>query len=57
MNNALLLTPVDQSFPSEQGRFILEIVIRCVRGWQPAHLGAIPGQVSHPRYVFLIEWV
>ena len=24
------------------------IVIRCSRGWQPAHQGVIPGQVGHP---------
>ena len=25
---------------------IFEIVLGCVRGWQPAHLGVIPGQAA-----------
>ena len=29
-------------------RPMFAIVIRCSRGWQPAHLGVIPGQVGHP---------
>lgn len=28
MNNALLLTPIDQSVPSERRRLVLEMVIR-----------------------------
>ena len=27
---------------------ISPVVMRCSRGWQPAHLGVIPGQVGHP---------
>ena len=27
---------------------ISPVVIRCSRGWQPAHQGVIPGQVGHP---------
>ena len=29
-------------------RPISAIVIQCLRGWLPAHLGVIPGQVGHP---------
>jgi len=39
MNNALLLTPIDHSFPSEWRWLVLEIVLWRVRGWQPAHRG------------------